>query len=198
VARPNPAGRPRRAPDARPAPPPPSVDVDAVASRVRPLLEAVELELFDVESVRAGQATTLRISIDRPGGVDLEAVTTATRAVTPVLDELGLLERCSLEVSSPGLERTLRTREHLQRAVGTLITVKSSVVVDGSRRHRGVLAGVDDDGIVLTLPDEPEDSTRRIPHEHVATARTVFEWGPSAPPGRPAPSSSDRPTEARR
>jgi hypothetical protein len=61
-----------------------------------------------------------------------------------------------------------------------------------------VLAGVDDDGIVLTLPDESEDSTRRIPHEHVATARTVFEWGPSAPPGRPATSSSDRPTEARR
>jgi ribosome maturation factor RimP len=202
VARPNPDRSARRAParpaPARPAPPAPVVDVADLTARLAPLVEAVGLELFDVESVRAGTATTLRVSVDRTGGVDLDAVTAATRAVTPVLDELGLLERCTLEVSSPGLERPLRTREHYRRAVGTLITVKTSVLVDGARRHRGVLADVDDDGIALAPDGAPEGTTLRIPHEHVAGARTVFEWGPTAPPGRPATSSSERPTEARR
>jgi ribosome maturation factor RimP len=199
VARPNPDRGARRAPARPPAPAPaPAVDVADLIARIAPLLDAVELELFDVEAVRAGSATTLRVSVDRAGGVDLDAVTAATRVITPVLDGLGLLERCALEVSSPGLEHPLRTREHYRRAVGTLVTVKTSVLVDGARRHRGVLADVDDDGIALAPDGAPQGTTLRIPHEHVAGARTVFEWGPSAPPGRPATSSPERPTEARR
>jgi ribosome maturation factor RimP len=194
VARPT-AARPAR--PARPRPEAPAADAAAVEAVLRAPLEAAGFELFDVDVVRAGQSSTLRVSIARAGGVDLEAVTTATRVVTPLLDELGLLDRLGLEVSSPGLERPLRTQAHLRGALGELVTVRTTVVIDGGRRHRGVLVEVTDDDLALAPDGAPEGSTCRIRHDQVASARTVFEWGPSTPAkGRPTP--SPRPTEAPR
>src|SRR5690606_26409052 len=103
----------------------------------------------DVEVVRTGSSATLRVSVTRPGGVDLEAVTAATRVVTPLLDEHGLLDRAGLEVSSPGLERPLRTPTHRRAAVGELVTVRTTEVIQGGRRHRGVLVDVTDDDLAL-------------------------------------------------
>ena len=156
---------------------------------VVPLLEPLGLELVDVELLGSGRATTLRLSIDREGGVDLEAITDATRAVSPVLDEVEVVPGSyTLEVSSPGVERPLRTPRDFLRVVGQMVSVKTHVEVDGERRHRGVLVEADDDGLAV----EADGVQRRFRYDEVSQARTVLEWGPQPKPGGPRRPASKR------
>jgi ribosome maturation factor RimP len=145
--------------------------VGRVRALVEPLLEAQGAELFDVE-LKGG---ILRIAIDRPNhpnGVDLEAITTASQAISEALDHQDpdpVPGQYALEVSSPGLERPLRTPEHFRRFVGTSISVKTNPDVDGERRIQGTLDAADDEGITV--------AGRRLAYQDVERARTVFEWG---------------------
>ncbi len=84
------------------------------------------------------KAGVLQVTVDREGGVDLEALTDANRAVSTVLDELDPIPgRYSLEVSSPGIERPLRTPAHFAKAVGATVTVKTRPQVPGERTAAG-------------------------------------------------------------
>ena len=140
--------------------------VERVRGLVAPLLAELDLELFDVE-LKAG---ILRISVDRPGGIDLEAIALASQKVSDVLDrEDPIPERYTLEVSSPGLERPLRTPAHFLRYVGTTVSVKTKPHVDGERRVEATLDDADDEGIVI--------AGRRLSYDDIDRARTVFEWG---------------------
>ena len=119
---------------------------DELFTQLQPVLAAADLELVDVE-LRSG---VLLVTVDRDGGVDLEALTDANRAVSALLDELDPIPgRYTLEVSSPGVERTLRTPAHFVKAVGETVTVKTRPQVPGDRRLRGVLVAADDDGLTL-------------------------------------------------
>jgi ribosome maturation factor RimP len=143
-----------------------------VRELVQPLLEGLGLELFDIELNKGQGQGTLRIAIDKADGtgVDLDAITAATRAVNDVLDETDPIEgRYNLEVSSPGLERPLRTPEHFRRFVGTAISVKTHPHVDGERRIQATLDQADDEGVTL--------AGRRLAYDDIERARTVFEWG---------------------
>ena len=149
--------------------------VDALA----PVVSAVGLELVDVE-MRSG---VLQVTVDREGGVDLEALTDANRAVSAALDELDPFPgRYSLEVSSPGIERPLRAPAHFAKAVGATVTVKTRPQVEGERRRRGVLAAADEDGIEL-IEEGAGTTTVRLAYSEIDKARTVFVWGGSPPPG---------------
>ena len=149
---------------------------DRVRDAVEPWLVEHDLELFDVE--HAGGI--LRILVNRQGGVDLDAVAKATRAISGILDEIDPLPgRYTLEVSTPGLERPLRTPAHFAGAVGTKITVK--LRSGEERRVAGTLATADDDGIILTTEAGDE---RRIAYHDIEKAKTVFEWGPAPKPGK--------------
>jgi hypothetical protein len=87
----------------------------------------------------------------------------------------------TLELSSPGVERPLRRPSDFRRFAGTTISVKSHDPVDGARRHRGLLLEADDSGIVL----EVDGQHRRFSYDAIASARTVFEWGPAPKPTGP-------------
>lgn len=149
------------------------------AAQVRALLlaplEQQGLELFDVEWVGG----LLRVSVDRPGGVDLDALSVASSTVSDVLDAAHpdpVPGHYVLEVSSPGLERPLRTPAHWRRFVGTIVSVKTKPEVEGERRFTGALEVADDDGVVV--------AGRHLSYPQVEWARTVFEWGPAPKPGR--------------
>jgi ribosome maturation factor RimP len=145
---------------------------------LEPVLAASSLELIDVE-VRSG---VVLVTVDRPGGVDLEALTQANRAVSSILDEHDPIPgHYTLEVSSPGVERTLRTPAHFARAVGEKVTVKTRPQVPGDRRLTGTLVASDDDGLVLRIEDDPAGD-RRLGYSDIDRARTVFEWGPAPRP----------------
>jgi ribosome maturation factor RimP len=153
---------------------------DRVAVLVAPTIEALGLSVYDVEY--AGGA--VRVLVDRDGGVDLDAITAATRAVSRALDEADPIEgHYTLEVSSPGLERPLRTPEHFGAAQrrGETVNVKTRPGVEGERRIQGVLAAVDDAGITLRTPDGAE---RALRYDEIEKARTTFEWGPAPRPGK--------------
>ncbi len=151
-----------------------------VRSVVAPVLASLDVELFEVEVRGAGPACTVRLLVDRDGGVDLETITEVTRSVSPVLDaEDPVPGSYTLEVSSPGLERPLTRPEHFRKAVGETVSVKTHDEVEGARRHRGELLGADDDGVDV----EVEGAERRLHFEEIEKARTVFEWGPAPKPG---------------
>ena len=150
---------------------------------LRPVVTDVGLELVDVE-MKSG---VLQVTVDREGGVDLEALTVANRAVSAVLDEVDPIPgRYSLEVSSPGIERTLRTPTHFAKAVGTTVSVKTRPQVPGERRRRGILVAADDDGFTLDV-EGADGEPVRLAYGDVDRARTVFVWGGRDAPGTPAP-----------
>lgn len=143
---------------------------------LRPLVEAHGCELFDVE----WKGGILRVSVDREGGVDVDTLGALSPPISHALDEADLFPGSyTLEVSSPGLERPLRTPAHFRRFVGGKVRVKLApgAAPDPERRVEGVLTEVDDDGVAI--------DGRRIPYAHIERATTVFEWGPAPKPGGP-------------
>jgi ribosome maturation factor RimP len=138
-----------------------------------PVLQASGLELVDV--VIGG--SQIQVTVDRPGGVDLDALADANGSVSHALDTLDPFPGSyTLEVSSPGLERRLRTPAHFARALGETVTVRTLPEAETVRRVRGVLIGADSAGITLEGLEVPDGSIR-IPYERIERARTVFEWG---------------------
>jgi ribosome maturation factor RimP len=155
---------------------------ERVADAVAPVLDELGLLLHDVEH----SGTSIRVVIDRAepagGGVDVDALAAATRGISRLLDDLDPIDgHYTLEVSSPGLERPLRTPAHFARAVGAEVTVKTRPGTEGDRRVEGTLEAADDDAFTLALAG---GGTRRIRYDEVEKARTTFAWGPAPKPGK--------------
>jgi ribosome maturation factor RimP len=156
----------------------------SVSQRVRdvvePVVAAEGVELFDLE--QAGPV--LRVTIDHEGGVDIDAIARVTRAVSRSLDEHDpITGQYTLEVSSPGLERPLRTPAHFRWAVGRDVSVKTVPDHPAGRRLTGRLAAADDSGITLEPADRPGEPVT-IAYRDIEKARTVFAWGPAPKPGK--------------
>jgi ribosome maturation factor RimP len=99
-----------------------------------------------------------------------------------VLDERDPIpSRYSLEVSSPGVERPLRTPAHFAKALGETVAVKTRPQVPGERRLRGRLVSADQQGFELSLDESPAE-TMRLAYSDVDRVRTVFVWGPEPRP----------------
>lgn len=151
---------------------------DRITELVVPLLPAFDVTLYDVE-INGG---TLRITVDADGGVALDTIADVTRAISRMLDDEDPMPGAfTLEVSSPGLERRLRSTEHFAAAVGEVVSIKLGPQVEGDRRVRGTLTRVDDDELTVTS----DDGERTIARADVTKATTVFEWGPAPKPGSP-------------
>ena len=159
-----------------------------VPGRVRDLVEAPltteGFEIVDVEHTRSsGGGGRLRISVDRAGGIDLDSVSEATKRISALLDEHDVVPGTyALEVSSPGIERPLRTPEHFTRFVGTTVAVRTNPGVEGARRVEGPLEAADGEGVVV--------AGRRLSYGDIERARTVFVW--PAPAGKKQPASAKR------
>ena len=161
----------------------------SVPERVRAVIEPVVasrgLELFDLE--QAGPV--LRITVDRTGGVDIDAIADVTRAISRAMDEHDPIAGAyTLEVSSPGLERTLRTPAHWAWAVGRTVSVKTHPNHPIGRRFAGTVTEATDTTVTIAL-DEPVGESVTLALGEIAKARTTFEWGPAPKPGGPTSKS---------
>ncbi len=147
-----------------------------VEGLVRPVVEAAGLELWEVRLRGEGGRSVLHVSVDREGGVDLDTIAEVSEKLSRRLDlqDFGP-PRYALEVSSPGLERRLRTRRHFELSAGQQVKVKTVVPVDGRTVHEGELVSADAEAIVIAS----EGGERRVPYADIGSARTVFEWGPA-------------------
>jgi ribosome maturation factor RimP len=152
---------------------------ESVRELVEPLVTAAGLECWDVES----SAGVVRVLVDRPGGVDLDALGQLTQMISAALDDHDVVPggRYQLEVSSPGVERTLRTPAQYRRFIGSPLSIKTAVAVDGERRFQGVLMAADDDGVTIEVDNRP----RRLAYRDIQKAHTVLVWGPTPKPGQP-------------
>ena len=166
-----------------------------VLSRVRelvlPIASDLGLELYDVEQ-RGG---TLRVTLDTPagaeGGVKLDDLSLASRLIGRELDHHDPVPgHYTLEVTSPGVERALRTPAHFRREVGKVVAIRLADVGHDERRLTGTLVAADDTTATVAV-DGPDGSVERtVAYDQIDRAKTVFEWGAAPKPGqRPKPAA---------
>jgi ribosome maturation factor RimP len=146
------------------------VDAEAL---VRPVVEGAGFELADVAFRMEHGRRVLRVVVDRDEPLDLETLSELSEKVSRRLDLEGFGRgRYELEVSSPGIERPLRTPRQYRRAVGQQVKIKTVAPLDGSRTHTGTLVAAEDHTVTV----ESGGAERRIPIADVASARTVADW----------------------
>lgn len=152
--------------------------IEALWDLLEPYLAAEHIELDDLELGGTGRATTLRLIIDAPGGIDLERITVVSRNVSRLLDsDTGLSGPYQLEVSSPGLERKLRRPAHFHKSVGRDAVAK---LADGSGTLQGTIIEADESGFILKI----EGVDRRVQYNDLVSAKTVYRWEKPQRPGR--------------
>lgn len=145
-----------------------------VSELIAPVAEELGYFLWDVEFVKEGTRHVLRVTIDADEGVNIEDCEKMHRAIDPVLDEADPIETAYyLEVSSPGIERELRTDAHVLACIGDDVEVKLYAPIDGVKSFSGVLHGYEDGKISVDVGNEIKSFERR----NVAKIKTVFDFG---------------------
>jgi ribosome maturation factor RimP len=145
---------------------------DTIRALVEPLVEPHGIEVVDVEHTGA----LLRISldfVDATKHIDLDTITTYSEQISDLLDLHDPIPggRYTLEVSSPGLERPLKTPQQFRRFQGTTVCIKTRPNVEGDRRFTGTIDEATDDHVTV--------AGRTLRYDEIDKAKTVFEWGPT-------------------
>ena len=150
----------------------------SVAVTVRNLLEgevnAMGYKIWDVEFVKEGATWYLRITIDSENGIDINDCEKVHRAIDPILDEADPIQDAYyLEVSSPGVERVLRTAEHFAFCIGQRVQVKLFKAIDGRKSLIGIISECDKKDTIAICEG---DNIIQIPLESIAKANIVFDF----------------------
>lgn len=126
-----------------------------------PIAEQYGVEIYDVEYVKEGNEWYLRAYIDKPEGVNIIDCENVSRALSDVLDKEDFVEEAYiLEVSSPGLGRTLKKDKHLEKSIGKEVEIRLYKPIDKCKEFSGVLEKFDKDVITITI-DGKESSFKR-------------------------------------
>lgn len=139
---------------------------------VNPILTEEGLELVEIEYVKEGKNWFLRVYIDKPGGVDITECGLVSEKLSEELDTLDPIEgNYFLEVSSPGAERPLKTKEDIEKNVSNNIYVTLYAPVDGEKEYEGILKQFEDNILTVEYKDRARKKLVEIPYEKVAKAR---------------------------
>lgn len=141
-----------------------------VESLIQKKVEAVGYELYDIEYVKEGKDHFLRVYIDNEKGISLEDCEKVSNEINPLLDEANIIaDQYFLEVSSPGIERTLRKDKHLEKNIGKEVEVKLfKKDENGNKIYTGKLEGFNEEKIKI---EEIE-----IPRKDIAQIKTIYNW----------------------
>ncbi len=147
---------------------------ETVTDFVLPIAHSEDLNLIDVEFLKEGSDWILRIFLEnKDGDLTIEECEKVSRALSIILDEEDPIDKSYiLEVSSPGLERPLKTEEDFERFKGELIAVKTFKKIDGEKEFVGILKDFETDTITLLLKNDQEIT---IDYNLVARANLTFE-----------------------
>ncbi len=119
---------------------------------LEPRAEREGVEIVTVEVVGAKKAPTIRVYIDTPEGVSFDQLASAQRWINDIMDELDPFPGAyMLEVSSPGIDRPLRTPAHFQRFAGEVAVLTTKAPVDGRSKWTGKLAGMEGEDVLLEV-----------------------------------------------
>lgn len=150
--------------------------VDCVKEIATPIVQALQLDLYEVECFGQGSKTVLRVTIDKPGGVqikDCEQVHASLGRALDVMDPIPHAYR--LEVSSPGLDRPFRAVGDFDRAVGKLVRVKLKQPLNGEWVVIGKLVEVGEQGVTVTRRKTKKKDEEKLTVAWGAIAETRLE-----------------------
>jgi ribosome maturation factor RimP len=137
---------------------------------IRKLLESIGLKLYDTSIVNEHDETIYRVSVTSSEGVSLDRCVEATHLISPLLDVTPPVSgHYRLEVSSPGIERKLKTLQHFENSVGEKVAVTTKEKV----KYRGELLRVEGETIVI---DDDLMGETVIEFGEIGKAKTYFEW----------------------
>ena len=140
-----------------------------VENEVKKVVESHGAKLYDTEVVNEDGRTLYRVYVTRKEGVDLDLCADISRDLSPMLDVYPPVSGpYYLEVSSPGVERTLKTPDHFLHSVGEKVTLKLS----SGDKVKGTLKGFEEGEVIL----ETEHGEERFPLNEIRKARTYYEW----------------------
>ncbi len=122
---------------------------------LKPIAEAFNVKIYDVEYVKEGSDMYLRAYIDKEGGVNIQDCENVSRAFSDKLDEADIIsDAYILEVSSPGLGRQLKKDRHFENSLGEDVELKLFEALDGQKEYEGTLKAFDKDSITVTINGE--------------------------------------------
>ncbi|MBP5624731.1 MAG: ribosome maturation factor RimP [Lachnospiraceae bacterium] len=129
---------------------------------LRPIAEANGVDIYDVEYVEEAGEWYLRAYIDKEGGVTIDDCEAVSRALSDALDNPEFIEDAYyLEVSSPGLGRTLKKDRHFEKSIGMEVDLKTYKPVDGSKEFTGTLKSFDKDTVTLMILEKEVSFSRK-------------------------------------
>ncbi|HZF71350.1 ribosome maturation factor RimP [Sulfuricurvum sp.] len=142
----------------------------SLESDIKKMVESIGLSLYDTAVLSENENTIFRVSVTAPGGVTLDKCVEATHLISPLLDVTSPVSgEYRLEVSSPGIERKLKTLDHFAQSVGEKVALSTI----GKEKFEGEMIGVENDEIILKTKENGE---QRIPFRSISKAKTYFEW----------------------
>lgn len=146
---------------------------DTVTALCTPVIEAAGFELVRLR-ISGARTKTLQVMAERPDGtMSAEDCAALSRALSPALDEADPIDdKWVLEVSSPGIDRPLTRLKDYDRWQGFAAKLELTQVVEGQRRFRGVLAGVEEGDVLIDL--DGEDETALIPFDMIASGKLML------------------------
>lgn len=149
----------------------------AIADRVTPLARRAaarcDCEVAWVDYVLEGRSWVLRVVIDSEDGVNVDDCARVSRQLSTLLDVEDFIPHTyNLEVSSPGLDRPLRSAEDYRRFEGERVRIKTTETVRGRKVHRGILRGLDGADVVY---EDDAGERLNLPLERIAEARLEVE-----------------------
>ncbi|WP_342759741.1 ribosome maturation factor RimP [Kineothrix sedimenti] len=122
---------------------------------LRPIVQEAGVEIYDVEYVKEGSDFYLRAYIDKPEGVNINDCEAVSRALSDALDEKDFIsDAYILEVSSPGLGRTLKKDKHLEKSIGEEVEIKTYKQIDKCKEFKGVLKAYDEKSVTIEAEKE--------------------------------------------
>ena len=128
---------------------------------LEPIVSKMNLEIYDVEYVQEAGEWYLRAYIDKEGGVTIDDCEAVSRAMSDALDADDFIEDAYyLEVSSPGLGRTLKKDIHLQKSIGEKVELKTFKPIEKRKEFTGILKGFDANSITVEIDGEDKEFIR--------------------------------------
>ncbi|MGR6036518.1 MAG: ribosome maturation factor RimP [Candidatus Nitrosoglobus sp.] len=145
---------------------------ERVSKLVEPVIAALGYELVGVECLSRGKEALLRIYIDAHSGVTVEDCERTSHQLSALLDiEEPMVSAYILEISSPGLDRPLFTKEHFERFAGEDVSIVLNTPLDGRRRFKGLLRGIRGNCVVILVEHEEFE----LPLAGIKKARLIPE-----------------------
>lgn len=147
---------------------------EKVEKLVKPIIEEIGYELYDVEYAKEGKNFFLRIFIDTPKGIDINDCEKVNDAINDILDQENYIkEQYFLEVSSPGIERILRKNSHLEKNTGHQINIKLfKKDENGKKEYIGELKEFNEQNITI----KQEENQIKIERKNIAQIKTIYNW----------------------